>query len=90
MSETPRRKGLGRGLAALIDDSAQTPRAPSAGGAIALDLIEPNPDQPRKRFDQEEIESLAATIREQSLQRVEPQFCLAGLVVGAVALKTVF
>ena len=67
MSEAPRRKGLGRGLAALIDDTAQTPRPVSSGGAIALDLIEPNPDQPRKRFDQEEIESLAASIREKGV-----------------------
>jgi ParB family chromosome partitioning protein len=64
MTDAPRRKGLGRGLAALIDESAQSARAPSPAGAIALDLIDPNPDQPRKRFDQEEIEALAASIRQ--------------------------
>jgi ParB family chromosome partitioning protein len=70
MAESPRRKGLGRGLAALIDDSAAprpaNARAPS-GDSIALDLIDPNPDQPRKRFDPEEIESLAASIREKGV-----------------------
>jgi ParB family chromosome partitioning protein len=67
MSDAPRRRGLGRGLAALIDDSASVARASGGADSIALDLIDPNPDQPRKRFDAEEIESLAASIREKGV-----------------------
>lgn len=67
MTEAPqRRKGLGRGLAALIDgaappeDSSQ-PLRPETD--IPIDKIAPNPDQPRKHFDDGEIEALAASIR---------------------------
>ncbi|MEO1330471.1 MAG: ParB/RepB/Spo0J family partition protein [Pseudomonadota bacterium] len=34
---------------------------------VDLDLIEPNPDQPRKRFAEEELEELATSIRENGL-----------------------
>ena len=67
MSEpAQRRKGLGRGLAALIDGAA-APEAgsspPRAEAEIPIDRIAPNPDQPRKRFDEAEIEALAESIR---------------------------
>jgi ParB family chromosome partitioning protein len=55
-----RHTGLGRGLASLIPQ-----RAPSAGiTEIALAQIRPNPRQPRQRFDAEQLEALAASIRE--------------------------
>jgi ParB family chromosome partitioning protein len=65
MSETPRRKGLGRGLAALIDEVAPPPgAAPRAADTRApIDLIRPNPHQPRKRFDEAELDALANSIR---------------------------
>jgi len=52
--------GLGRGLAALIP-GAET----EAGGALEVPLteLEGSPLQPRRRFDQEALEELAATIR---------------------------
>jgi ParB family chromosome partitioning protein len=58
-----KRGGLGRGLSALI------PGAPEAGEATGLlevpvNAIGPNPKQPRTRFDDEAIASLAASIRE--------------------------
>jgi ParB family chromosome partitioning protein len=58
-----KRGGLGRGLSALI------PGAPDAGEATGLlevpvNAIAPNPKQPRTRFDEETIASLAASIRE--------------------------
>jgi ParB family chromosome partitioning protein len=58
---TTRRSGLGRGLEALI------PKAERTFSVIAIDRIRPNPRQPRELFDQEALESLAASIREVGL-----------------------
>ncbi|MGF1660277.1 MAG: ParB/RepB/Spo0J family partition protein [Rubrimonas sp.] len=65
MSETQRRKGLGRGLAALMDDVRADPDPGSAAPAATapIERIRPNPNQPRKRFDEEDLDSLAASIR---------------------------
>ena len=58
------RKGLGKGLGALIEDFNDQP-AGADGGAVRLPLqkIEPNPLQPRKTFDPDELDSLAESIR---------------------------
>jgi ParB family chromosome partitioning protein len=59
-----KRGGLGRGLSALI------PGAPEAGEAgfglleVPVNAVGPNPKQPRTRFDDDAIASLAASIRE--------------------------
>ena len=81
-AEAPKPKALGRGLAALINPSlpksAQTPStSPVAHGAeipsyaklemIELALIEPNPDQPRKIFDEERLKELSESLKEQGL-----------------------
>jgi ParB family chromosome partitioning protein len=66
MNDAPRRKGLGRGLAALLDEV--TPRADDASATeLDIDLLEPNPDQPRKRFEPEELEALAQSVREKGV-----------------------
>lgn len=53
-----RKGGLGRGLDALIPQDH-----PAEGyGVIALNLIDPNPDQPREEFDLEAINDLASSI----------------------------
>ena len=59
-------RGLGRGLSALMGDLEEVEKgeAKAAAEAIAIDLIRPNPDQPRRRFGEEEIEELVASIRE--------------------------
>jgi ParB family transcriptional regulator, chromosome partitioning protein len=58
-----RKGGLGRGL-----DSLLPVERPSNGLAdIPLELIRPNPQQPRQTFDEEALESLAASIREVGL-----------------------
>lgn len=78
MSAHERPRGLGRGLSALIGEGeeAEALRSeeagsarPSAGGAslISLDLISANPGQPRKRFDEEDLSSLAASIAERGV-----------------------
>ena len=61
-----KRTGLGKGLDALIP-SGQTTVSSSEGGGVAqvaVDLIQRNPRQPREKFDIEELENLAASIRE--------------------------
>jgi len=55
-----RQSGLGRGLASLIPQRAQ----PNGVTEIPLTRIEPNPRQPRQRFDADQLEALAASIRE--------------------------
>jgi ParB family transcriptional regulator, chromosome partitioning protein len=56
-----RTQGLGRGLAALIPQRAET-RATATDIPIAS--IRPNPDQPRRRFSDAEMATLTASIRE--------------------------
>jgi ParB family transcriptional regulator, chromosome partitioning protein len=58
-----RKAGLGRGLEALI------PKSEAAGPVaefqmIPVDQIQPNPSQPRTRFDEAGLEELAASIKE--------------------------
>jgi ParB family chromosome partitioning protein len=54
-----RKRGMGRGLAAILPES-------SAGGPELRELdvtqIEPNPDQPRARFDTASLDALAGSI----------------------------
>lgn len=74
----PRRSALGRGLDSLISMDDVPARGSSAINDIEIDLIAPNPDQPRTTFDEEALEELAASIRELgiiqplSLRKVAP------------------
>jgi ParB family chromosome partitioning protein len=65
------RRGLGRGLSALLGetDAESSVAAGETAGAreIPIELIRRNPDQPRQRFAEVEIEELAASIREQGV-----------------------
>jgi ParB family transcriptional regulator, chromosome partitioning protein len=62
----PKRTGLGKGLDALIPVGQSVSSADGGGGLthISVDLIQRNPRQPREKFDIEELENLAASIRE--------------------------
>jgi ParB family chromosome partitioning protein len=62
----PKRTGLGKGLDALIPTGQNLPSADGGGGVthISVDLIQRNPRQPREKFDLEELDNLAASIRE--------------------------
>lgn len=63
----PKRTGLGKGLDALIPSGEAKPSLDGGGGGptqVAIDLIQRNPRQPREKFDAEELENLAASIRE--------------------------
>ncbi len=57
----PEKKRLGRGLGALIpevmDERAET-------NEISLDLVKPNPYQPRRDFDDEKLKELTVSIKE--------------------------
>lgn len=59
------RKGLGKGLDALFIDNS-TSSGPSAE-KIRISEIEPNRDQPRKTFEEEPLQQLAESIRENGL-----------------------
>lgn len=56
-----KQRGLGRGLGALIGDF---PEEPESGAVTKLPLqkVGPNPDQPRRTFDEEELQALADSI----------------------------
>jgi ParB family transcriptional regulator, chromosome partitioning protein len=54
-----RKRGMGRGLAAILPE---TPEQAAKLRELPVDLIRPNPDQPRTRFDAETISELAHSI----------------------------
>ena len=54
----------GRGLDALIDTTDVETQGSSNLNEISLHLIDPNPNQPRREFDEAALEELAASIRE--------------------------
>ena len=64
------KKGLGRGLSALIPDAPE-PRVDTtrenSNFTVDVEKIIPNPFQPRRAFDQDKIEELTASIRNQGI-----------------------
>ena len=71
-ADTPRR-GLGRGLSALMGEAAIeqpiAPGAPRPSGVQMMSVahIEPNPDQPRRHFDDAALDELAGSIAARGL-----------------------
>ena len=68
------RRGLGRGLSALMADVDVAPARAEAGTAprkaethIDIALITPNPDQPRRTFAEDALTELADSIREKGI-----------------------
>ena len=55
-------KGLGKGLGALLGDFGEEPLEKSAYQLLPIHKVEPNPDQPRQDFDEEELRALADSI----------------------------
>ena len=56
-------KGLGKGLGALMGDlTAEVPSAKSPYQMLPIHKVEPNPNQPRRDFDPEELQSLSDSI----------------------------
>lgn len=60
----PKRSGLGKGLDALIPSGGITPSRDGGVTQVPVDLIQRNPRQPREKFDIEELDNLAVSIRE--------------------------
>ena len=70
MATKPTRPALGRGLSSLLGEIGVAPRGTAAAGPpqpglrqIPLDLLDPNPFQPRTAFPQESLDELAESIR---------------------------
>lgn len=55
------RQSLGRGLSALLGEDKNT--APPVDAEIDINLIDPNPQQPRTRFAESNLDELAQSIR---------------------------
>ncbi len=55
-------KGLGKGLGALLGDFTEEAVQSSAYQILPIYKVEPNPDQPRQDFDEEELQALADSI----------------------------
>lgn len=55
-------KGMGRGLGALLGDFAEPTAEKNAYQILPIHKIEPNPHQPRRDFDEEELQALADSI----------------------------
>ena len=73
MSADAPRRGLGRGLSALMGEAAVEqpidPAAPKAAGVRMMQIahIQPNPHQPRRHFDETALDELAASIAARGL-----------------------
>ena len=69
-----RQRGLGRGLSALMAD-IEPAEGEAAGGSSAtrgdtlvpIEKIHPNPDQPRRNFDADDLNDLAESIRSKGI-----------------------
>ena len=61
---TQPRRGLGRGLDALLPGGGGEAPLPGRAQEIDIDLIAPNPEQPRTNFPPEQLRELADSIRE--------------------------
>ncbi len=60
------KRGLGRGLGALIDDFSQNTGEEKIT-SLPLQKVEPNPNQPRRHFDEVELQALADSIAEHGI-----------------------
>ena len=67
-----KKRGLGRGLSALMADVNEAEKvtvesAASGVRMVPIEQVKPNPDQPRKRFMQDDLDDLAASIAEKGV-----------------------
>lgn len=61
------RRALGRGLSALLSDGPSKLESKEELREVDIDLIDPNPEQPRTFFSEEKLEELSQSIRENGL-----------------------
>ncbi|MGM9526107.1 MAG: ParB/RepB/Spo0J family partition protein, partial [Peptococcaceae bacterium] len=95
--------GLGRGLGALLpeyEEIVETHNGKDGIVELELDMIFPNPDQPRKSFDEDKLTDLAESIKEHGVlqpiivaPRGEKYMIIAGerryRASGRAGLKTI-
>jgi len=67
MSSGSQKRGMGRGLAAILAVSEAGEREGAELRELAVELVAPNPDQPRKRFDEEALQALAESVKERGV-----------------------
>ena len=60
-------KGLGKGLGALLGDFEEVSSEKTPYQLLPIYKVEPNPDQPRRDFDEEELQALADSISEHGI-----------------------
>ena len=84
MAEKKERRGLGRGLSALMADVPAAPertdgptRTVAPDRSVPVERLRPNPNQPRRQFTQPQLEELAKSVAEKGV--IQP------LIVRAVA-----
>jgi ParB family chromosome partitioning protein len=58
---------MGRGLAAILSVSEAGEREGAELRELAVELVAPNPDQPRKRFDQDALQALAESVKDRGV-----------------------
>jgi ParB family transcriptional regulator, chromosome partitioning protein len=61
------RRGMGRGLAAILSVSEAGDSAGAELREVAVELVSPNPGQPRKRFDEDALQALAESVKERGV-----------------------
>lgn len=73
MGSSGRKTGMGRGLSAILASSDPAAIAAATGprGAqlreLAIDVVRPNPDQPRKHFDEDALQVLADSLGDRGI-----------------------
>ncbi|MFK7939593.1 MAG: ParB/RepB/Spo0J family partition protein [Roseovarius sp.] len=71
MADKKSKRGLGRGLSALMADVQDAPTPDSAAARsdilVPIEKISANPDQPRRSFDKDQLDDLANSIREKGI-----------------------
>ena len=67
-------RGLGRGLSALMADVAPKAEEPVSSAEVSrsdrsvpIELVFPNPDQPRRTFDEEKLDELTESIKSKGI-----------------------
>ncbi len=70
MTTTEKKTGLGRGLSALLGEQP-APRAPDSENhqpiMLPIEFLQRNPEQPRRHFDDEKMQQLISSIRQQGV-----------------------
>jgi ParB family transcriptional regulator, chromosome partitioning protein len=61
------RRGMGRGLAAILSVSEAGDSEGAELREVAVELVSPNPGQPRKRFDEDALQTLAESVKERGV-----------------------